>query len=285
MKKKIILCLVLCLGTAAFTGRMMAADRQVMDKKKMAQPVTEEFLYHNENRNMFYNDVNNLPVGQLFSEEQAVQQEQHVYDETVAKTRTLSSDLDSELLTYEATSTFEQMSAAEGEELYGIYDQYTDADESSYYYLHGTDELCMYMEEFSYEGADERPVQQVYTEDQIRAAAEDYLMATLGTDIETYHFYKTEYQEQKKIYLATYIRRLGDYITDDTLTVFLDENAAVYAFSALNRDRYHAYTEEDIDETSLQEALSLVEAGEYSIDDIRICMDGETSKLMAILPK
>ena len=208
-----------------------------------------------------------------------------VYDNVKKSRMALNGTGEMERVRYEGTRTFENMDAATAEESYGVYDEYSDHDDSTYYYLHSSDKLCLFMREYEYKDAEEVTLARTYSEHMVKDTADAYIEEVLGDDVSKYSFQKTEYQEQKGIYLVTYVRRIGEYITDDLLAVFLDRNAEVYAFSAMNRDRYDGFDVDDIETQSLNNALAAIEAGQYEMDDIRITMDAETQQLVAVLPK
>lgn len=119
----------------------------------------------------------------------------------------------------------------------------------------------------------------------VRAIADAYVASKLGGAAQAYTYYEEDYQYQKDQYHVSYIRRLGKYITDDTLHLFITAQGEVSFFTAENRDKYASYKEEDIDKESLAAALEAVEKGRCGLDDIRITLDEKTGKLMAILPK
>lgn len=281
MKKRVWILLGISFLAVISTGLAVSANFSAGDRKKMAQPVEEEFITNNERKEMFTEEEFTQETEQMSN----AQNELVIYND-IQETRMVSKDVGGEeYLTYEGTCVMEHSEIAQEEESYGIYDQYSDENESTYYYLHSSDKLCLYMEECEYVDTAENPVARNYSDSYVKSRADSYLTAVMGSDESKYSYQKTEYQGQKNIYLVTYIRRLGDYITDDILTVFLDENAEVYAFSALNRDRYENFQLEDIDEESLNRALNAVENGEYEMDDIRISMDADTQSLIAVLPQ
>ena len=282
MKRKMIVLTGVCLSVIMLTGIIASADMRTGDEKKIADPVEEEFYYNNENREMFTDEEIN---GGIEQDSLEVVPELPVYG-NVKKSRVVSSGTgETESLRYEGTRTFENMDAATAEESYGVYDEYSDHDDSIYYYLHSSDKLCSFMKEYEYQDAEETTQIRKYSDDMVKDVANVYIEETLGGAALKYDFQKTEYQEQKGIYLVTYIRRIGNYITDDSLVVFLDGNAEVYAFSAMNRDRYDGFGVNDIETQSLKYALEAVEAGQYEMDDIRITMDTELQRLVAVLPK
>lgn len=282
MKKRAAVLSCICLSVIMLTGIIASADMRMGDAKKTAEPVAEEFYYNNENREMFTDEEMGEDIKQASLE---VVPELEVYN-SVKKSRVVSSETgETERVRYEGTRTFENIDTATDEESYGVYDEYSDHDDSTYYYLHSTDKLCLFMKEYEYKDAEEAAAVRAYSEQMVKDAADDYIEGVLGDAALKYDFQKTEYQGQKGIYLVTYVRRIGKYITDDSLAVFLDGNAEVYAFSAMNRDRYDGFTVEDIEIQSLNNALAVVEAGQYEMDDIRITMDAETQQLVAVLPK
>lgn len=248
----------------------------------MAEPVEEEFYYNNENRKMFTDEETD---GGIEQDSLEAVPELSVYDNVKKSRMALNGTGEMERVRYEGTRTFENMDTATAEESYGVYDEYSDHDDSTYYYLHSSDKLCLFMREYEYKDTEEVTLVRMYSKDMVKDAADAYIGEVLGDAALKYNFQKTEYQEQKGIYLVTYIRRIGDYITDDSLTVFLNGNAEVYAFSAMNRDRYDGYGIDDIETQSLNSALASVEAGQYEMDDIRIIMDTEIQQLVAVLPK
>lgn len=282
MKKRATVLSCICLSVIMLTGIMASADMRTGDEKKMAEPVEEEFYYNNENRKMFTDEETDGGIEQVSLE--AVS-ELSVYDDVKKSRMALNGTGEMERVRYEGTRTFENIDAATDEESYGVYDEYSDRDDSTYYYLHSTDKLCLFMKEYEYKDAEEVASVRAYSKQMVKDAADDYIKGVLGDGALKYDFQKTEYQEQKGIYLVTYVRRIGKYITDDSLAVFLDGNAEVYAFSAMNRDRYDGFNVEDIEIQSLNNALAVVEAGQYEMDDIRITMDAETQQLVAVLPK
>lgn len=282
MKRKMMVLTSVCLSVIMLTDIIASADMRTGDAKKTAEPVAEEFYYNNENREMFTDEEMDEDIEQDLLE--AVP-ELAVYN-SVKKSRVVSSGTgETERVRYEGTRTFENIDAVTDEESYGVYDEYSDRDDSTYYYLHSTDKLCLFMKEYEYKDVEEVAAVRAYSEQAVKDAADNYIEGILGDAALKYDFQKTEYQEQKGIYLVTYVRRIGKYITDDSLAVFLDGNAEVYAFSAMNRDRYDGFTVEDIEIQSLNNALAVVEAGQYEMDDIRIIMDAETQQLVAVLPK
>jgi len=282
MKRKMMVLTSVCLSVIMLTDIIASADMRTGDAKKTAEPVAEEFYYNNENREMFTDEEMDEDIEQDLLE--AVP-ELAVYN-SVKKSRVVSSGTgETERVRYEGTRTFENIDAVTDEESYGVYDEYSDRDDSTYYYLHYTDKLCLFMKEYEYKDVEEVAAVRAYSEQAVKDAADNYIEGILGDAALKYDFQKTEYQEQKGIYLVTYVRRIGKYITDDSLAVFLDGNAEVYAFSAMNRDRYDGFTVEDIEIQSLNNALAVVEAGQYEMDDIRIIMDAETQQLVAVLPK
>lgn len=285
MKKKMTAFVCVCLSAVVFTGLMASANRKTGDAKKTAEPVEEEFYYNNEDRNMFTDDEMNTGVGKSLTEEGNTQETLMRYDD-VPDMRMVSCNIGGEdTIDYEGTRTFNNLRSAGEEESYGVYDQYSDDKNGTYYYLHSNDKLCLFMKDYAYADPEEQTGVRAYTDDKIKDTADAYVGGVLGADAGKYQYQKVEYQEQKRIYLVTYIRRMGDYITDDSLTVFLDEKGEVYAFSAMNRDRYDSFGVEDIDQESLNHALAAVESGQYELDDIRISMDSETQRLIAVLPQ
>lgn len=284
MKKKMTAFVCVCFSAVVFTGLMASANRKTGDVKKTAEPVEEEFYYNNEDRNMFTDEMD-TGAGKSLTEEGNIQETLMHYDD-VPDTRTVSCNIGGEdTISYEGTRTFDNLRSAGEEESYGVYDQYCDNKNGTYYYLHSNDKLCLFMKDYAYVDPEEQTEVRAYTDDKIKDTADAYVGGVLGADAEKYQYQKVEYQEQKRIYLVTYIRRMGDYITDDSLTVFLDEKGEVYAFSAMNRDRYDSFGVEDIDQESLNHALAAVESGQYELDDIRISMDSETQRLIAVLPQ
>lgn len=282
MKRKMMALTGVCLSVIMLTGIIVSADMRTGDEKKMAEPVEEEFYYNNENRKMFTDEEMD---GGIEQDSLEAVPELSVYD-NVKKSRVVSSGIgETERVRYEGTRTFENMDAATAEESYGVYDEYSDHDDSTYYYLHSSDKLCLFMREYEYKDAEEVTLARTYSEHMVKDTADAYIEEVLGDDVSKYSFQKTEYQEQKGIYLVTYVRRIGEYITDDLLAVFLDRNAEVYAFSAMNRDRYDGFDVDDIETQSLNNALGAVEAGQYEMDDIMITMDTELQQLVAVLPK
>jgi hypothetical protein len=282
MKRKMMALTGVCLSVIMLTGIIVSADMRTGDEKKMAEPVEEEFYYNNENRKMFTDEETDGGIEQALLE--AVP-ELSVYDNVKKSRMALNGTGEMERVRYEGTRTFENMDAATAEESYGVYDEYSDHDDSTYYYLHSSDKLCLFMREYEYKDAEEVTLARTYSEHMVKDTADAYIEEVLGDDVSKYSFQKTEYQEQKGIYLVTYVRRIGEYITDDLLAVFLDRNAEVYAFSAMNRDRYDGFDVDDIETQSLNNALAAIEAGQYEMDDIRITMDAETQQLVAVLPK
>lgn len=286
MKKKMIIFVCICLSVVVFTGLMASANRKTGDAKKTAEPVEEEFYYNNEDRNMFTDDELDMGVGKSLSAEIGNTQDTLMYYDDVPDTRAVSCNIGGEdTIGYEGTRTFNNLRSAGEEESYGVYDQYSDDKNGTYYYLHSNDKLCLFMKDYAYADPEEETEGRAYTDDKIKDTADTYVGGALGVEDGKYQYQKVEYQEQKRIYLVTYIRRIGDYITDDSLTVFLDEKGEVYAFSAMNRDRYDSFGVEDIDQESLNHALAAVESGQYELDDIRISMDSETQRLIAVLPQ
>ena len=282
MKRKMMALTGVCLSVIMLTGIIVSADMRTGDEKKMAEPVEEEFYYNNENRKMFTDEETDGGIEQALLE--AVP-ELSVYDNVKKSRMALNGTGEMERVRYEGTRTFENMDAATAEESYGVYDEYSDHDDSTYYYLHSSDKLCLFMREYEYKDAEEVTLARTYSEHMVKDTADAYIEEVLGDDVSKYSFQKTEYQEQKGIYLVTYVRRIGEYITDDLLAVFLDRNAEVYAFSAMNRDHYDGFDVDDIETQSLNNALAAIEAGQYEMDDIRITMDAETQQLVAVLPK
>jgi len=286
MKKKMIIFVCVCLSAVVFTGLMASANRKTGDAKKMAEPVEEEFYYNNEDRNMFTDDELDMGAEKSLSAEIENTQETLMHYDDVSDTRAVSCNIGGEdTISYEGTRTFNNLRSAGEEESYGVYDQYSDDKNGTYYYLHSNDKLCLFMKDYAYADPEEETEGRAYTDDTIKNTADAYVSEALGVDAGKYRYQKVEYQEQKRIYLVTYIRRMGDYITDDSLTVFLDEKGEVYAFSAMNRDRYDSFGVEDIDQESLNHVLAAVESGQYELDDIRISMDSETQRLIAVLPQ
>lgn len=284
MKKKMTAFVCVCFSAVVFTGLMASANRKTGDAKKTAEPVEEEFYYNNEDRNMFTDEMD-TGAGKSLTEEGNIQETLMHYDD-VPDTRTVSCNIGGEdTISYEGTRIFDNLRSAGEEESYGVYDQYCDNKNGTYYYLHSNDKLCLFMKDYAYADPEEETEGRAYTDDAIKDTADAYVGGALGGDAGKYQYQKVEYQEQKRIYLVTYIRRMGDYITDDSLTVFLDEKGEVYAFSAMNRDRYEALGVEDIDKESLNHAMAAVESGRYGLDDIRISMDSETHGLIALLPQ
>lgn len=282
MKRKMMALIGVCLSVVMLTGIIVSADMRTGDEKKMAEPVEEEFYYNNENRKMFTDEETDGGIEQALLE--AVP-ELSVYDNVKKSRMALNGTGEMERVRYEGTRTFENMDAATAEESYGVYDEYSDHDDSTYYYLHSSDKLCLFMREYEYKDAEEVTLARTYSEHMVKDTADAYIEEVLGDDASKYSFQKTEYQGQKGIYLVTYVRRIDEYITDDLLAVFLDRNAEVYAFSAMNKDRYDGFDVDDIETQSLNNALAAIEAGQYEMDDIRITMDAETQQLVAVLPK
>ena len=282
MKVKIIVLSCVCISAIIVTGVVTSAHMKNGDKKKTTQPVKEEFYYDNGNKEMFTDEEISVDKGQdlLVNND-----ELFISDDVVAERMISDIAGKEESLKYEGTKIFENAESSDLEQLYGVYDQYSDNNDSVYYYLHSSDKLCLFMKEYEYEEAEENQQNMTYSDSEVKEIADAYAEKMLETDFLKYSFYNLEYQEQKQIYLVTYIRRIGDYITDDSLTVFIDENKEVYAFSAMNRNRFDNFSTDDIEEESLNNALLAVEAGEYGIDDIRITIDVETQQLVAVLPQ
>lgn len=183
---------------------------------------------------------------------------------------------------YKDTQAFSNVAEVEND--FGVYDEYVDDKNTIYYYMHDTEKICLRMEEHEYDTSDNIGLFAM-NDEEIKNIADTYIDFELGDDSQLYTFHEVEYQPQKDIYLVTYIRRLGDYITDDSVFVFITSQGEVYAFSAMNRDRYNSFNEGDIMDESLTIALKEVEEGKCELDDIRITMDAETGNLIAITPK
>lgn len=188
-------------------------------------------------------------------------------------------------LEYKTTQNFENRISKDKKDKYGTYDEFTDKDNTIYYFLQDTDKLCLKMQEYEYNlDGSKRTIEKDLSNNIVKNIADKYIVDELGESSQKYSFQNVEYQEQKGIYLATYIRKIGKYITDDSLTVFVNNESEVYAFSAMNRDRYEAFDISDIDQESLNQALLSIENGEWKLEDILISMDQDTGRLIALLP-
>lgn len=117
---------------------------------------------------------------------------------------------------------------------YSVYDVYESSHETVEY-LHGTDMLCFYSNSEKHSG---ESVVDVYSEEKAQSVAREFLLRFMSE--KELDGYKVESVSSSSLFMCSvhYARYIGDYRTDDVLSVFIDRYGKADGFNGKNMKKY-----------------------------------------------